>query len=890
MLASLPPVPDQQKIKLLKTRQLIQQIFAVAFIAFTCGIAFAQDRGSDIPVPVVLYAFNKIDGKQIKDDSEFDKPLNLTISNTNDLGINSGFVEIRKSASLSSQKAAAKVITPCKNTNEITVEAWITPANTKQDGPARIVSLSSDTSNRNFTLGQDGDKFDVRLRTTKTSRNGLPSIATKSKTVTTKLTHIVYTRDKRGNAAIYINGQSVATRNVPGDFTNWDSKYHLILGNEKTEDRPWLGKLHVVAIYNRALPPSSIKELFDNGSERKVSPEILAERKRKANTQLFETKVAAILARRCLECHDPANSQGKLDLSSKVAAFNGGENGAAIVPGNPGKSLLLDFVDSDEMPKKREPLSSSEKTFLRDWIANGAHWSLDSIDPAVYAIGSGNIRPSLQRLTINEYIATVKATVGVDIEKDTRRILPADLRADGFSNTAYNLTVDLKHVSAYAELAAIIVKQIDVDKFAKRFSKSRRLIDKDNRKLIEDMGKWLLRGPVSEREIAAYRGIVTTAMSSGADFTEAMSAVIEAMLQSPRFIYRIEQPSGPLSQFELASRISYIVTGGPPDELLIQDADAGKLNDSSMRGHVQRLMETEAAKQRSEHFVSDWLHLSRLDNMRPNKEHFPKWNKELAADMKRETQLYFEDVVWQQKRPMSALLDSQIAYLTPRLAQHYGMSIPLLERGEHHRKVDVSKIPERGGILTHGSVLTIGGDEASMVTRGLFVMNHLLRGVVKDPPACVDTTPVPSKPGLTQRLVAEGRIANKNCGGCHSKFEPLAFGLEKFNGLGTYKTKDRHGNQLRDDGNILFPGTAQPREYQTSRQLMTLLAESRRVKETLTWKVTQFAMGRPLGPADAKTVTQIHKESQANGGTYQSLIIAIIESDLVQKRTIRHDY
>src|SRR5690606_7302145 len=131
-------------------------------------------------------------------------------------------------------------------------------------------------------------------------------------------------------------------------------------------------------------------------------------------------------------------------------------------------------------------------------------------------------------------------------------------------------------------------------------------------------------------------------------------------------------------------------------------------------------------------------------------------------------------------------------------------------------RYDLKSVPGRGGLLTHGSVLTVGGDDASMVTRGLFVLHDLLRGVVKDPPPCVDTTPVPSKPGRTQRAVAEARVANANCGGCHAKFEPLAYGLEKFDGIGAYYEQDRHGNTLREDGEILFPGSAEPIPYKSS--------------------------------------------------------------------------
>jgi hypothetical protein len=195
---------------------------------------------------------------------------------------------------------------------------------------------------------------------------------------------------------------------------------------------------------------------------------------------------------------------------------------------------------------------------------------------------------------------------------------------------------------------------------------------------------------------------------------------------------------------------------------------------------------------------------------------------------------------------------------------------------------DLARVPARGGLLTQGSVLTLGGDEASMVTRGLFLLQELLDDRVGNPPPCVDTTPVPAKPGLSKRAIAEARVANPACGGCHSRFEPLAFGLERFDGTGAYHETDEHGNKLRDDGSVLFPGQDQPVADQSSAELMDLLAGSDRVRRTLTRKVAQFALGRPLVEADGPILEKIHESARTGGGTYSSVITAIVMSDLMQ--------
>jgi hypothetical protein len=871
---------ESDQIRLLKNGK--EYFFDVSLLSDD-DQAYIRDRASSgtraVEGLLALYDFGSNEGSVVKDVSGVEPALDLQIANNKAVKWGKGSLEVRGQTMIKSIKVPTKITKTVKGTGQLTVEAWIQPANLKQGGPARILTISKDISNRNFTLGQDGNKYDLRLRTSNASRNGLPSLASPVKSVSTELTHLTYTREPSGKARFYLNAKQVVEKNIPGDLKDWDGNYRLALGNEFSNNRAWLGSYHLVAIYGRALSSQEVKKNFEAGAGADTA-DMLAARKREEEGRLFETKVAPLLAKHCLECHDTGNRKGKLDLSRRVAAFAGGSEGPPIVPGKPEQSLLWEVVESDEMPKKRAALSAAEKKVLRDWIQAGAHWTLDYVDAATYVHdfhGSGNW---VRRLTIPEYVATVKAVTGVEIEAEARRLLPPDIRADGFSNTAYNLKVDFKHVEAFAKLAEIIVKRMDVSAFAKRFH-NKLTLDKQTRTLMERMGKWVLRGPLDEREILLYRGITTTMASGGGNFNEAVGSAIEAMLQSPRFIYRMEnqQTDGSVEEYELAVRMSYLLWGGPPDEELYRAAEKGELADKAkIEVQVRRMLDDPRAIEQSQRFAYDWLDLGRMDNLAPSRDLFPEWNSALGADMRAETLAFFRAIVWEKNRPMGELLNAQITFLTPRLAKHYGM----LPEGREFARYDLAKVPGRGGILTQGSVLTMGGDQASMVTRGLFVLHELLRGVVRDPPPGVDTTPVPTKPGLTQRGVSMARLAKASCSGCHAKFEPLAFGLEKFDGLGAYSQADKHGNRLREDGKVLIPGQSSPVAYKTSAELMNLLASSPRVHETFTWKVVQFAMGRPLGAKDARNVAEIHMASQKAGGTYQSLVTAIILSDLVR--------
>ena len=170
---------------------------------------------------LALYSFDEGSGNTINDVSRVGTPLDLTVS-SGTVGWVSGGLAVTSPVLIESAGAANKLIDACKNSNAISVEAWVKPANTGQSGPARIVTLSKDTSNRNLTMGQSGDFYDFRLRTTATGRNGKPSLAAPQGFLSSEPTHVVYTFDFKGEAILYINGMEVSRKIVGGDLFNWD--------------------------------------------------------------------------------------------------------------------------------------------------------------------------------------------------------------------------------------------------------------------------------------------------------------------------------------------------------------------------------------------------------------------------------------------------------------------------------------------------------------------------------------------------------------------------------------------------------------------------------------------------------------------------------------------
>lgn len=214
---------------------------------------------------VVLYDFNEQQGTVVRDVSGVGDPLDLTLPNVSAAKWVPGGVAILSETMIVSSKPAAKITKACAASNEITLEAWLKPANRTQDGPARIATLSLDASTRNFTLGQSATKYDVRLRTTATTRNGLPSLETTEGTVTTQLTHVVFTHSASGERKLYVNGAERAAGTIGGDLSNWEGSFRFALGNEISGGRPWLGELYLVAVYDRVLRPEEVRLNFEIG-------------------------------------------------------------------------------------------------------------------------------------------------------------------------------------------------------------------------------------------------------------------------------------------------------------------------------------------------------------------------------------------------------------------------------------------------------------------------------------------------------------------------------------------------------------------------------------------------------------------------------------------------
>lgn len=374
------------------TVNLNSAIFAVILIVSALRGAEAAERPERVTKDLLgLYTFERSSDGVIRDRSGVGDPLNLQVDQQqveqkrgldwrSDRMVVTGAIRIR------SADPARKIIAAIKKSGELTLEAWIKPSEIRQTGPARIITLSSDTGLRNVTLGQDGARFDIRLRTTATSTNGIPSVATPDGMVKTELTHVVYSRDKSGDVRICLNGKPVATQRVEGQLSGWSDDFHLSLANEMTGDRPWHGELHLAGIYGRALTSEEVVQNFAAGVPTLVDYGALLP-KPVARKVDFVNDVQPLLRQRCFECHSQGNEEGGLNLGIRRLALAGGKNGPVITPGNSAASRLIHLVaaipKTDVMPPEGQPLTAEQVGMLRAWVDQGANWpgSADIVDP-----------------------------------------------------------------------------------------------------------------------------------------------------------------------------------------------------------------------------------------------------------------------------------------------------------------------------------------------------------------------------------------------------------------------------------------------------------------------------------------------------------------------------
>ena len=370
-------------------------------------------------------------------------------------------------------------------------------------------------------------------------------------------------------------------------------------------------------------------------------------------------------------------------------------------------------------------------------------------------------------------------------------------------------------------------------------------------------------------------------------FEAGVRRALQAILASPHFIFRMEEAQGAdpgevyrISDVDLASRLSFFLWGGPPDQQLVDLARRGDLSNSrELERQARRMLADPRAEALATRFAAQWLRLQDLEKIHPDALTYPYFDQTLAESMHRETELLFAHIV-EGDRPVVELLTADYTFVNERLARHYGIPGVI---GPTFRKVSYAD-GNRRGVLGHGSILTLTshGDRTSPVLRGKWVMEVLLGSPPPPPPPDVpafeETGDAADGRFLTVRERIEAHRANPACRSCHVVIDPIGLALENFDVTGAWRIRD--GGNLVDPVGVLYDGTPLngPGDLREA-----LLSRPEVFFRVFTENLMAYALGRRIEYYDMPTIRRITSEAAGNEYRLSSFVLGIVGSPAFQR-------
>jgi hypothetical protein len=372
------------------------------------------------------------------------------------------------------------------------------------------------------------------------------------------------------------------------------------------------------------------------------------------------------------------------------------------------------------------------------------------------------------------------------------------------------------------------------------------------------------------------------------DFDASIAAGIAGLLLAPDFLFRLEfDPPGAapgiayrVSQWELASRLSFFLWNSIPDDALLAAARTGKFRHKpALDAEVRRLLAAPAATAMADNFTEQWLGLRGLADAKPDPKTFPNFDAALAAAFEEQTRLFTRSII-RDNRSIPDLLAADYTYLNEKLARHYGIPGVI---GPGFRRVSLTAAPERAGLLGQGSILLLTSHtiKTSPILRGKWILDSLLNSPPPPPPPGVPPLEQSAGKGekLTMRQQTERHRSNAVCASCHAAMDPLGFALENFDAIGRWRTRD-DGGEIDASGRMpngaSFSGPQGLKQY--------LLRRPNEFASATIARLLTYALGRELDARDQPAIRQIMRETEAGGYRFQDVIVAIVNSVPFQMR------
>jgi hypothetical protein len=404
------------------------------------------------------------------------------------------------------------------------------------------------------------------------------------------------------------------------------------------------------------------------------------------------------------------------------------------------------------------------------------------------------------------------------------------------------------------------------------------------RQVIAKFGERAFRRPVLPDEVERVLEIFRLALDRGESFECGVQLALTTVLASPQFLFLVEpedtSQDRPLTEFELASRLSYFLWSSMPDEELFREARAKTLR-ANLRRQVIRMLADSRSDQFVENFAGQWLQLRKLSAVARDQERFPGFDDKLRDAMRQETERYFAHIL-RNNRSVLELLDSQYTFVNAALARHYGIAGVT---GDEFRQVALTD-RRRGGVLTQASVLTLTSNpnRTSPVKRGQWILQQLLGTPPPPPPpevAKLDESQQAADAASLRERMALHRT-KPECASCHQQMDPLGFALENYDAIGRFRSLD--GNFPIDPSGELIGG----RKFADIVELKQLLISTvaKKFARCLTENMLTYGLGRGLVAYDYCTVEEIRRQLVANDYRIHHIIFGIVESKAFQNRGV----
>ncbi|WP_438018509.1 DUF1592 domain-containing protein [Sorangium sp. So ce315] len=501
----------------------------------------------------------------------------------------------------------------------------------------------------------------------------------------------------------------------------------------------------------------------------------------------------------------------------------------------------------------------------------------------------------LRRMTRVEYDNTIFDLLGDD-SRPARGFVPEE-ESLGFNNQAAALVVSPllaeQYMTAAEAIAGRATGKLLGEAPACREAAAGAACRGEIAALVASLGKRAFRRPLAEDEVASFVELFQRGIALGDapdDASTGLALVVQAMLQSPHFLYRVElgMPDPvegdvvPLSSYETASRLSYLLWGTMPDDALFAAADRGELGTAAeIEAQARRMLESPRAREAVKNFHRQWLGLADIDEIAAggkDPELYPEYRDELLPLFQAETEAFLDHAIFEEDASVSVLFTAPYSMMNRELAEFYGVEGP---RGEAFERVALDP-SQRAGFVTHAGLLALYAkpDRSSPVHRGRFVRQSLLCQIPPPPPDVVPEPPMVD-PTKTTREQFSQHVSDSGCRSCHALLDPIGFGFEHYDALGRWRDTE-NGIPVDASGELTQTDIDGP--FDGAVELAHRLAESEQVRACVVKQWFRFGYGRAEQSEDACSLSQATQAFEASGHNIKALLVALTQTDAFRYR------